>query len=242
MPGVHLQKRDRKVLEHVARYRLTTREVLRRLFFTTDDAAKAVLKRLSAPHQPGRADKPVTEKHFLQARPLGVGKRVYHQLTPRGARELGLPPNRAEPLGPQALPEAYAISSFCCLANAAERPVLTRTEWAASPPLASIPYAPCYLEPLPDGQRSRLVQLIIDYRTEFPRLIQKCRKVLRVGEDTPALARLIEQKVFALAILTLQNEKQAAIENELARNPLPVSVAVHVIPLLSELIEVPRDA
>lgn len=225
MPKVDPQDRDRRILEHVGRYRLTTADVLHARFFATLDAAKAVIKRLAASR--GR--------QLLQARPLGVGRRVYYHLTAAGVREIGVPASRAEALGPQALPEAYAILVHCCK-HSRDRQIFTRAELSAHPLLRDAPPGNYYLEQI-DEHRSRLTQLVIDHRTEHTRLLQKCRKILREAEEIASLVRLIDQGVFGLTVLTLHDEKKKAVEFDLERRPLPVHVSVDVIPFLSEIIE-----
>jgi len=238
MANVELRDRDRTVLAQVARYRLTTREVLLDRIFKSRDAMKGVLKRIAAPVRSGLAEdrqRQHASRYFLQARCLGLGKRVYYQLTTRGARELALPANRAEPFGPQALVEAYAVLIHCCRESNV-RQLFTKDELAAHSLLSHLPAGNYYLEGR-DATRSQLTRMVIDHRTDTARLLQKCRSILREGEGIPVLSQMIDQRAFGLAVLTLQPEKTLEIEAALAAQPLPVNVSAHVIPLLSELIQ-----
>lgn len=242
MAGVHLQKRDRKILEHVARYRLTTSAVLHGLFFRTLDQTKAVLKRLSAPYTPGLSEQEQRNhalRSFLQARPLRFKRQVYYQLTARGTRELGLPPERSRPLGPQALVQAYAVLIHCCR-HSRTRTLFTADELAAHPLLRDVPSGLYYLEQLSD-QASRLTQIVVDHRTDCQRLLERCRAILRKAEEIPTLVGMMDQQAFGLALLTLQQQKRVELEAQLAQKPFPVSVHVEVIPHLSEIIEGSRN-
>lgn len=99
-----MEERDRRILAHVGRYRLTLRAALDRLFFEGAATGCAnVLRRLLRQH--------------LRARE-GLPKRLaYYQLTERAAADVGVPVSRAEPLGAQALREALAILWHCTLAD-----------------------------------------------------------------------------------------------------------------------------
>jgi hypothetical protein len=94
-----LTERDRAVLEHVRRHRITTARVVKELFCGgSENASKKLLQRL---------------KDYLVSEPL-YGKAVYYRMSPAAAKLVAAPPEIADPLGPQALPEALGILMFCC--------------------------------------------------------------------------------------------------------------------------------
>ena len=97
-----MQNRDREILEHVGRYRLTTRPALDKLFFPSSSGCGNVLARLLS-------------SRMLRRRPGLPGRRSYYQLTEKSAAEVGVPISRTVQPGPQALREALSILSYCVL-------------------------------------------------------------------------------------------------------------------------------
>lgn len=241
MPPLELQDRDRRVLRHVARYRITTPEVLQRLFCNTKDATKKLTSRLAVTY---RRDVDEAEQrklavgYVLQAREL-LGKRRLYQLTARGAKEAGVPVERADPIGPQALVEAYAILVHCCLGDA-ERELLTAPDLARLPRLADVPPANYYLDQV--EERTVLTRIVVDHRSEVPSIVRKCREIIKDARETPTLAQMMDGGRYALVVLTLHDEKAAGILEFERRDPLAVSLRTDTIPLLSDIIERVRDA
>src|SRR5262245_60806711 len=86
-----LQERDQEILDHVMRYRLTTPEVLHRLFFS-DSERNAVTKVTSR----------LCQNEFLQSHVL-YASHTYFTLAPQGAKLTGLARKKIGPLGPQSL-------------------------------------------------------------------------------------------------------------------------------------------
>ena len=99
-----MEPRDKKILRHVARYRVTLRRVLDERFFPSSSGCGNVLARL-------------LRTHYLLARP-GLPRRLrYYQLSAKGAGVVGAPQSRTAPFGAQALREALAILWHCNLAT-----------------------------------------------------------------------------------------------------------------------------
>ena len=98
-----LTDRDRRLLEHVAEYRLTTHTVLRRRLFVgqTLNAVTKVTRRLCA-------------GDWLRKYPL-IPPGTYFVLGAAATHELGLTRLRCEPLGPQALPIELAALCYATL-------------------------------------------------------------------------------------------------------------------------------
>ena len=97
-----MQARDRQILEHVGRYRLTTRPALDKLFFPSSSGCGNVLARLLS-------------NRMLRRRPGLPGRRSHYQLTEKSAAEVGVPVSRTVQSGPQALREALSILAYCVL-------------------------------------------------------------------------------------------------------------------------------
>lgn len=223
---VELTDRDRSILDHLKRYRITTNEVLETRFFGGDghDALKTVRRRLVGA--------------FLQARPLGIGRRRYYQLTPRAARMFGEPEEVAAPLGTQALPRAYAVLVFCCLSGK-RRERLHRDELREEyPELAGsslATHSDLYIDEW--GGKPRLARILVDYGGETAALVRKCHRFLAESRDRIAgFSNMLRQDAFTVTILTGEETKKQSIIDALTRKPLDARVRIEVIGDLTTLL------
>ena len=118
-----LKPRDQQVLQHVARYRLTTSEIVRRavLIELSHNAVTKLMNRCC-------------ESDYLHKYTL-VHPTRYYVLGAAGAYLLGLGEHRVVSLGPQALPVDYAIVVYALLGKQ-PRQRLTRAEILPVVPLA----------------------------------------------------------------------------------------------------------
>lgn len=223
MSPVLLQPRDREILTHVSRYRLTTPEVVHRLFFADRgmEAAKSVLKRLNG--------------SFLRSRPL-FGKRRYYQLSPAGAALSGQPDEAAQPLGTNALPARFGVLEYCCLGFPSERPRFTRSEYAESfPELQDLPFADYYLD-IHKGV-TRLGRIIVELGGDHLRFLRKVREYMTRDTRCRPFAEMVRQDRFVLALVTAEESKRDAIIAAIERQPPAVPVRVECVP---DLIQFPR--
>ena len=110
-----LVDRDYDILEHLKRYRLTVRETLRDELFEGSElnAVSKVTSRLE-------------DGGFLRSHPLDE-KRKYWTFGPEACALFGVPPQKSQPLGPQALVEELGTLLFC-LGGATRRHRLTVAE------------------------------------------------------------------------------------------------------------------
>src|SRR5262249_47592730 len=100
-----MDDRDTLILDHIGRYTISIRRIIEDLFFGGASCANA-LNRLS--------DK---QNGLIQRVPKAFpGNYSYYQLTPKGAKSRGLPPNRATPKGEIAVAQSLAALWFCCKA------------------------------------------------------------------------------------------------------------------------------
>jgi len=102
--AIRLTDRDRKILEHVHLYRISTVEVLHRLFWEPEvslNAVSQVLARL---------------RRYLHDAPL-IGPNRYYLLTPEAAREFGEEEDFARPLGPTSLAHHHSMLELCCFSE-----------------------------------------------------------------------------------------------------------------------------
>ena len=222
-----LTERDKEILKHVQRYRLTTTEALRQLFFANakPGGEKNVLRRLTG--------------EYLQTQPL-YGKRVYYQLTPAAARLLGEPEESTTPFGTQALVRLYGVLAFCCLGQT-KRLVFTKTEFGEAfrqfANLLDLGQSHYYLDY--DGQTARLGQILVEQGGEYQRLITKCRKLVERGRELPGLQEIMSDDLFVIALVLAEDTKRDLLYAQLRKNPLPVWCRVEVVPDLGSLMPHP---
>lgn len=222
-----LTERDEDILRHVQRYRLTTTEALRRLFFpdAKPGGEKNVLRRLTG--------------EYLQPQSL-YGKRVYYQLTSTAARQLGEPEESTTPFGAQALVRLYGVLAFCCLGNT-RRLVFTKTEFAKAfgqfADLLDLGQNHYYLDY--DGKTARLGQILVEQGGEYQRLVNKCRRLVERGRELPGLQEMINDALFVIAIVLAEDNKREMLYAQLRKNPLPVWCRVEVVPDLGNLMPHP---
>lgn len=223
---IRLQERDKAILEHIQRYRMTTTDVLHSQFFPDngEDAVHSTLRRLRGAEYVSSAD-------------LAPPKRKYYHLTPRGARLLGLPASYGRPLGEQALPIRFATLLFCCGAKQ-PRPVMESKEFIEEFPDcvdSSIPKEPYYFDET-DGV-ARLAFIIVDLGAEAGRTVRKCRKAYGEREKLQGFREVIKGDAFLVTVLTSRESKKSAIESALARaKDFKRPVRIEVVEQLADLL------
>lgn len=101
MSSGDLDDRDRAILSHIARYRLTFQEIVGHLYCDGTD--------------PQKTFNDLRERGYVVAR-KGYGRnRSAYQLTSQGARAANAPRRRAGALGSEARPVHLAVLTFCFL-------------------------------------------------------------------------------------------------------------------------------
>ncbi|MCG8408644.1 MAG: hypothetical protein MI923_25860 [Phycisphaerales bacterium] len=234
-----LTTRDQRILEHVAHYRLTTGEVVRKVFDLTADQAKGVLRRLALPHKPGLSKQEAGElarSYYLRARPL-VNRRVYYHLTKRATEELGVSNRLSKALGDQVLPELYAVLCHCAL-NESKHRLLSPAELTDQPRFAGVSFTNArYCAERVNG-KTLLSRILLANHNEPADVLSRCRTSIRTLRKHKAFAQMMGQGVFKITVLALQEEQKRAIERANRKPPerLSVPLSVHAVPLLSELL------
>jgi len=230
------------VLEHVARYRITTTAVLAgSLRNDSEDEAKSLLDSLAS-------------EGWLAKQPLRLkGEEQCFRLSEKAADYLKVPPKFAAPLQSEARAERYAIARFCCCGDVF-RQLFTRDEfvsafshlWYAGQPTAY------YLEPASTGG-ARLALLKVDGPSSgrWDRLIAKCQDFVTqrtvVGKAASAhrkeaeeFSRLVSAGRFQISVLTALPDKKRSIELELDRRRCASEavppIRVYVVPGLIDLL------
>jgi hypothetical protein len=218
---VRLTGRDEAILEHVHRYRISTIEVLHRLFWepgTTLNAVSQVLGRLDA---------------HLQTAPL-VGPRRYYLLTPEAAREFGEEEEFARPLGATSLARHYAMLELCCLSDE-RREHITPRELREGFPRFNLRGVARHGYFHTHGEPPRLGWLEVDCGGHAARRARKCLEQFRKRHQHEAFRELADRGQFGIALVTTSPAKREAIERALEKlDPFPIEI--HVLPAVRDII------
>lgn len=247
-----LTRRDRDILAHVLRYRMSTRPILKRLFFhgLKDDALKSTLRRLAAPrHQlTGSSRKNFLRHFYLQSFPICTpDARVYYRLTRRGAEEVAELEGLAKidkvvtPLQAQQLIANYAVLAFCCREGGAQ--VLSKHEMVEHFPQLSCPgfrKHPYCLERA--NGKPHLNYLLVDHGAQVRWSVKKVMRAIERRLPIPAFERLMRRDRFSITLLTAYESKREDIEKALSLEEPPVAVRVHVVPNLAYVVEAQDEA
>lgn len=196
-----MQDRDERILEHVARYRLTLRPVLDRLFFADDSSGCGnVLKRL-------------IEQGYLQPRHVLPRRRCYYQLTRLGAMGRA-PESRTRPLRGQALRTWLGVLWFCCVEEG-QRRVLE--PWELAGVLAKPPQGIHVAEA---KNKYRLFRVrVIGLRAKTGYVIRRLRRDITTAMQDPTLAGWVRNGDYAFAILA-ERTRIPQIRDRLRREQL----------------------
>lgn len=242
-----LTERDRAILEHVLRYRMSTRPVLKELFFREQglDALKSTLRRIAAPVREqlmGRARRNFLRRYYLQAFPMCTpDARVYYRLTRRGAREvdsleaLSKTDQLVTPLQAQQLIANFAILNFCAQQQV---DVLSRYELREDFPQfqrAGLPARPYFIDER--STQPRLSFILIDHGAEVRWTVRKVMNAIERRLAIPAFERMMRQGTFYLTVLTAFESKKDDITRALSEEDPACAVEIHVVPGLAYVVE-----
>ena len=173
-----LVDRDYEILDHLRRYRMTTREVLHRLFFS-DSELNAVTKVTSR----------LVDHGFLNRYELYSG-RSYFVVGPESAKLFGLSPKKCKAIGTQALPREYGILLYCCMASTPRERLLV-SELQQKIPNFTGKRSDCghyYLDH--DGENVRLAHIRVDQGGPPDHVVRKCRGLRQRSGSQPDRIRL----------------------------------------------------
>ncbi|MFM9960798.1 MAG: hypothetical protein ACKV2Q_06195 [Planctomycetaceae bacterium] len=224
-----LTDRDRRLLEHVAEYRLTTHTVLRRRLFVgqTLNAVSKVTRRLC-------------DGDWLRKYPL-IPPETYFVLGAAATHELGLTRLRCEPLGPQALPIELATLCYATLGKTLHRRLHARElkhrfPWM-TPALTAAPH--CLDESRTDAPCLELIR--VDLGGSADHVVRKCTHDIERRFTLAPFQQLLQTQQFRLVVITGTAPKAAAIRASVANQHWPEGLAVHLsvvsdlFPLLARL-------
>lgn len=218
-------ERDARILQHVARYRLTTNEVLHRAFFS-HALPNAVVKITNRLVQTG----------LLCKFPL-VHPQVYFTLSDLAAKRLGLGSHRCLPLGPQALATELATLLYCTAGQhkylrLAPLEVHTRFPWLTATTKHDV-FAVRHVE----CQVSSLQWIRTDLGGPSHHVVRKAMRRLRKWTGSPAVDTAIRDGNLSVVFLTPTPEKLQSVRAAIEHHDWPDGLSIHlaVIPQLLPL-------
>jgi hypothetical protein len=212
-----LPERERQLVHHVARYWLTTANVLHRWFWSDlgPDAIRKALARSA-------------DRGWLVRYPLH-GQEPYFVLGPAAIAALRLR-RQTKALGHQALLEHYAVLLACARRRS---DVFTEDEFRSCFPDFTEPGLSAKNHFRDDTSNPpRLGWFVVDHDKLSSRLVNKVgRRAAKIlGTDLPEFRKLVLDGRFAVHVITATDGKRANLEAAFARKPipaLPVSVEAH---------------
>ena len=223
--GHRLSPRDRRIVEHVVRHRITTHEVLHKLFFAGQQP-NAVVKVTTRLCDTGHL------RGFTLYHP-----RTYYRLGLQAAQQLGLPMHRTLPLGPQSLPTEYATLAYATLGSHYHRRLTTQElvelcPWLPRP----LPEQPHCLDE--SGRQPRLEAIRVDLGGRPDHVARKCDADIQSRDHFQAFKSFLKQHRFGLVVVTGTTEKAAAIREALDEHVWPDGLEIHLavvpdLPLLT---------
>ncbi|MCA9009752.1 MAG: hypothetical protein KDB01_08400 [Planctomycetaceae bacterium] len=207
------------VIQHIARNRLTTIDVLHRAVFPrlSRNAVAKMVTRLC-----GQGE---LAKYTLRHPAL------YFVLGERGARSAGLALYRTRPLGPQALQVEYAVLLHAMFS----RP--PRIRLTAQEVMAQYPWLPKKLGHAIHCHEhgTDILELIrVDLGGAVDHVARKCATDINARRTSPEFLAMVAECRFRLVVATGTPEKAASLRRALKNHNLPQGLRVHfsVVPEL----------
>lgn len=226
--SIRLTPRDEAIIEHVCRYRITTIEVLHRLYFepgATQNAVSQVLLRLINSGHLKRSEKPI------------IGSQNYYQLTARTALEQGEEETFAHPPGATSLIFHYMMLEYCCLGEVRREHITSREIRTGFPSLngrgiARHAYFHTHDEPV------RIGWLEVDCGNRAETRAKKCLKQYKKRVEAPELrfAELEKEGRFGLVLIAPSEGKQRALTRVFVEKLPAIPIEIVVSKRLGELL------
>ncbi len=223
-----LLDRDYEILEHLMMYRVTTRDVLHRQFFS-DSEVNAVSKVTTR----------LLENEYL-ARHEFLANSVYFTLGLRGAKLFGAPARCAQEPGTQTLYTQLGILGYCF----GEKPQRTRLRVATlrekHPGLLKKGVEPAQYVVDASTTPSMLSFVRVDHGGSNDHVLRNIDADIQCRLELPLFASLMETGRFQIACVTFTEEKQKELERKIPTQKFPCAVTVEVVPILRDLLAVLR--
>ena len=226
-----LSNRDREILDHIARHRLSVYRVLQPLYFADQGptAAVKVVTRLCRTGLLKRVKMLRREHCFI--------------LTRRSAKVLGHAARQRTSPGPQSLPIDFAALMYASASPKRKR--LTPHELKILFPwinraLATLPH--CFDQSLSDLPCLELLRADLGGKPDH--VARKCEADVRKRQHIPAFQDLLRQGRFRLVVITTTQGKADLIREAIDGHVWPDGLLIHlaVLPQLSSFLGGPRNA
>ncbi|WKZ57699.1 MAG: hypothetical protein QY326_03270 [Bdellovibrionota bacterium] len=201
--GVSLSPRHRRILEHVAAYRVSLRSVMESTLF----GGRGMRKDLAALCAAG----------LLCSRRQLSGSRSYYQLSHRGAQALGLSSYWARPMGMQSLVTNLGLLWFCCMGEYPRRR-LTAASYTAFFQGERPAGHHCVEK---RGEEYRLYRVFIPMPgTPRRSIIASVKSAIEAALDDPARESLVRERRFVFAVLVSHADRKRSLFDSLRRTEL----------------------
>ena len=224
--SIRLNDRDEEILEHLRRYRLSTKEVLHGLFFDDSEPA-AVLKVMRR----------LTKAGYVSTHePKGLPQ--YFRVGPETIRMMGLSKKSCLPHGVQALPIHLGVLLLCCTGE--RRPVrLTNSEISRNNPeiLQGKKKRVIYLKyENPKTQKVELCVARVDLGGAPHHVARQCDKDIERLLKNDAIQSLMLKGQFAIELVTVSREKAEQIAGSIKGRKFAVPFRLSTEPSLAPYI------
>jgi len=213
-----LMKRDREILKHIARYRLTTDDVLLHLFFEHTEYKNAI----------DRVMKRLARQGWVRSYAYR-GTSKYHMLGLKAARMLDAP-HFPRPFTEQTLPALIAVLCYCVRFNVKripDRDFEREFPTLCFPEFAGVSY---YANNTIDPPRNRLHLIIVDRNNTIRRLNRVINEAVVRRYRLPSFRDLIVKNHFALTVVTTSERRKRFIEAKIEKHSRLVPLRVRVVP------------
>lgn len=200
------------VIQHIARNRLTTIDVLHRTLFP-GMSRNAVVKMVTKLCERGELKK-YTLRHPT----------LYFVLGEQGARSAGMALHRARPLGPQALPVEYAVLLHAMFS----RP--SRIRLTTQEVMTGYPWLPPKLGHAVHCREhgTDILELVrVDLGGAVDHVARKCAADINARRISPEFLAMVAESQFRLVVATGTPEKAASLRRALKNHNLPHGLRVH---------------
>lgn len=211
-------KRDREILKHIARYRLTTDDVLLQLFFEHTEYKNAI----------DRVMKRLARQGWVRSY-VYRGTEKYHMLGLKAARLLDAP-HYPRPVTEQTLPALIAILCYCVrykVKRIEESGLAKEFASLCVPEFAGASY---YADRTIDPPRTRLHLIIVDRNNTIRRLNRVVSRAVVRRYRYASFHDLIQKQHFALTIVTTSERRKQFIEKKIENESRLVPHRVRVVP------------
>jgi hypothetical protein len=226
IPDIRLSPRDRQILEHVHRHRLTTVAVLRHRLLggLSTNAIAKITRRLC-------------RANYLQSFVLCHPTR-YFVIGDVGAQVMGVGRHRVEPLGPQSLPQEYGALIYATFSKQS-RLRLTKQEIRQH-----CPWMPrrMFEATFCSNLVSKTLELIrVDLGGPVDHVARKCVADINELRCSPQFQPFLSESQFRLVVITATREKSISLRQALDRHDWPTGLAIH-FSILPELLTLSRSS